>query len=217
MLKLPHRTFRILLILSLFIAMGTLLLLYLSRSQPAPIMVDTLSPRAQEFITDQTSDGSGLWNQMQLGSTPSANVIAGQTPVRTDCFSFVPPWKITNPQFESSSERCTWRAKTIAPLSHLVVSTYISTSFSEDSGIVLRREETGTYRETVLKVPGFSQVSVFRSPGNVIIFALQTTYMITLTFNDLSPSVDISNQEITDILKTFSSVSLPTTEVTAKP
>jgi len=172
-------------------------------SNPNPIIVNSLSPRAEEFIATQRQSGTGFWSYQQLASPDTTLEKLEAKDIATDCFAFRLPWNYRSELLTMTENRCTWSAKTVVPLSHLLISSYKMSNLDEDSGVQLRRLEKETYRETQLRSTYFTQAILFRSNSALIVFAQLEKIGVTIALNELSPSASISDQELTKILDSF--------------
>lgn len=186
-----------------------------SKPGAVPILVDQLSPRAEEFITTQRSDGTGLWNGVDL-ETPVASAPT-QTSLDTECFSAELPLRTANPKVTFAGTRCSWRAKIIEPLGYITLASYPTTEFENDSGIVLRRRSPEQYSAETLEIPNYSQTLVFRSDTEVMVFALQQQRMVTLAVTDVAKPSAVSTAQITVILSSLKLKPLPETPLTLTP
>lgn len=172
---------------------------WLTRPTAAPILTDQLSPRAEEFIATQRSDGTGLWNAVEL-TAPEAAHRATQSSISTRCFSLQLPLRTSNPKTEQTETRCSWRAKSIEPRGYVTVASYPSTDFAADSGITLRQRAPTIYTETPLVLPGFSAATVFRSDTEVMVFAAKNQTMLTLALTDLSRPSTLTDAQLTALI-----------------
>lgn len=206
----PRRTFILFSVVGLILGVAVVSCILFFRPTSTQVVVDSLSPRAREFIAQQNSDGDGLWSRVSVMTSPAPDIQSPQLgEIRTECFSITLPWKVINSQFELSDKRCTWRAKTISPLGHLVLSSYLTETFSDDSGIILRRSDTQQYQETKLSNTAFPEALLFRSEGSLIIFARKGQLMFTLALNELASSSSISTDELVNILQSVDLHPLP--------
>ena len=187
------------------VLLSFILIRFVFSPKKAPILVDSLSPRAQEFLADQTSDGTSSWTQVQFAkSESSSEEISENNQIKTDCFSFQLPFSVINPQLEMTESRCSWRAKILSPMGYIVVGRYATEKFEEDSGILLRRKETEKYQEETLNSSTFEKNLIFRSEEEVIVFSNKENEIITFSFNTLSHPEDITNEKVYKILESFS-------------
>ncbi len=190
-------TKKIVLLGCLFLGSG-LLLWRFTKPTKTIISTDKLSPRAEEFIAHQRSDGKGLWNEVDLEKNQPASTTA--TAVVTECFSVSLPLQTSNPTQNFTENRCSWRAKVIEPRGYVTLASYPTTDFANDSGIQLRRKDPEHYVEATLSIPNFLETALFRSETEIMVFALQDKHMITLAFTDLSRPKVVTNEQITAML-----------------
>lgn len=193
-------TKKIVLLGGLVLGSGLLLWRFAKPAQPI-ISTDKLSPRAEEFIADQRSDGTGLWSEVALENSQPASTAA--TAVVTECFSVNLPLQTSNPTQNFTENRCSWRAKVIEPRGYVTVASYPTAEFENDSGIQLRRKDPERYVEATLSIPNFSETALFRSETEIMVFALQDKHIITLAFTDLSRPKVVTNEQIIALLSTL--------------
>jgi hypothetical protein len=192
------------LLITIIIGGGSLLYFTFWAPRTAPITQDLLSDRAQEFITDQSSDGTGLWSQVRLkDSSASSSIKTTEGKIETDCFSFTLPFQVTTPSMEITDARCTWKAKIISPHGLLTISRYVTTQFNEDSGIVLRKKNTDKYLKIPVSVESLDAVLFFRSAEDLTAFAKSGTYMVTISITNMTQPDAVSTELIKNILSTL--------------
>lgn len=160
---------------------------------------DNLSPRAQEFITQEKGAGDELWSSKRFATNSST--LAADTEVTTPCFTLTLPVETTNHSTEVDDDRCTFRAKVLSPPAQLAVSSYKSTQPKEDTGILLRQKNPELYDELSLNAPKFALVSGFRGEDNVIAFAWKNQQMLTVSFHGMSQP-DLVTSELLETLLT---------------
>lgn len=166
------------------------------------ISTDKLSARAREFIADQNRDGSGPWVNVDLDDEQTRSpVLESSTRVSPGCFSFELPFKSTHTTFEITDDSCIWRAKTLDPHGQMVVTRSEDKNLNENTGIVLRRRESGVYKESRLPSKVFQTVLLFRSPKTVNVFAQKENHLITITFSNLSNEAGITDTLIQTLVE----------------
>jgi hypothetical protein len=184
-------------------SIGAYLYVTILSHRETPIRVGELSPRAHEFIASQNQDGDSLFQQFDLPATPSATSIPDSDGrVETECFTLRLPWKLTQPQTEITADRCTFRARSGAPLAHVVIALYDSPAFEADTGIRLRRQQPELYQEITLESAPYPAV-IFQTDQQVILFAQVKHKMLTVALNDLATGINIPNSTWLEILQSL--------------
>ena len=174
------------------------------KNHHSPITQDSLSPRAQEFIDSQKSDGTGFWSQTRLNeSTASSSLKIAEGVVNTDCFTFILPFQVTDASTEVTEARCTWKAKIISPHGLLIVSRYPIKDFYEDSGVTLRKNDTKKYQEIPLSVESLDNVAFFRSDEDLTVFAGSGKFMITVSITNMFNPAAVDSEYIKNILSSM--------------
>ncbi len=167
---------------------------------PISVTADSLSPRAQEFIAQQSSDGTGLWSRVRLDATASSSSM-NEAQISNPCFSLSLPWKISNFTLETLESSCIGRGKLSSPYAQIVFHVEETHDFAEDSSILLRKRENKKYTFIPITSDGFDEVVAFRSSDSFILFAKQETKMITIALTDLAQSSVVSIDDIEKLLQ----------------
>lgn len=171
-------------------------------------MVDQLSPRAQEFIAAEQSDGTSLWNQVDLtSSTPedtNHNLINKDQLSDNICFSATFPWKVSVSHLTQDDSQCRWQGKVISPLTHLVIGKHPRVNELDDEpGVQIRRKSPQIYFETRLSLNTFEQVVLFRTDQEITVFALTDSVLLTLGFAEGGNINQITDEQIHTFLESM--------------
>jgi hypothetical protein len=173
----------IIIVLALLIVLGVIWK-KLTDAATATGTADSLSSRAQEFITQEQGSGDELWSSKRFATNSSS--IAANTKVSTSCFTVTLPVETANHSQEEGDQRCTFRAKVLSPPAQLTISSYESTQPQEDTGILMRQKNPDQYFAFPIKAPQFALGNGFRGEDNVIAFAWKNRQMVTVSFHGMS-------------------------------
>lgn len=176
---------------------------WLKQQAQGTVTVDALSIRAQEFITKNSSQGTGIWSEVRIkNASASADVISDVT-ITTPCFTVKIPFAMVNQTEESVADRCTVRTKVLSPMGQLVIASYQSEDFDQDAGIVMRRKNPETYQEHPLQVPNFAHAALFVGTESITVFVGNTGKMITVAVSSLSQPDQFPIDQLTALLESI--------------
>ncbi len=176
--------------------------LVLNTNHQSPISL-TLSERAKEFITKEQSDGTGIWNRIQvLPETTEKNVENESTTlVTTKCASFSLPFSTIRTTVENDGSECTWKAMTTNKSAHITFQIKKSSSLVDDASYILRKRSS-QYIEVPISSDKFTTTS-FYSNENATLFIFTNQTVSTLTVSPPIESKENQQSFFESILSTF--------------
>lgn len=166
------------------------------------MLVGSLSPRAEEFVTSNSSQGTGLWSEVDLSDNQLAVVAANQR-LSTPCFAGVSPWPLIKVKFEVTDGRCVVRARVIDPPAYLTMTSYYQAQPNQDTGLRLRTKNPDVYQPIALS--GFTKLDVsgFTAEKEVTVFAWFDTTMFSLALTDIQHPTQLPSADITSLLESL--------------
>ena len=165
--------------------------------------VDVVSDRAKEFITKDSSQGTGLWSEVDLKKDPNSNSVSATTEVTTPCFTVTLPLSMVNQSKEEQGAQCTFRARTLSPPGQLVISSYHSAIPAEDSSLVLRKSHPEEYKELPINVPSFPHSAFFLGSDQATAFAWEGQTMVTVAMSGVAQPTLLTPNLFSELLQTL--------------
>jgi hypothetical protein len=155
------------------------------RGASGTVMVDQLSPRAQDFITADTSQGQGLWTEVNLEDTPDITIAAGSQ-FETPCYRMTLLQRTLNHKVEESEQGCVLRARSLEPAGTLMVSSQLSEDFETNTGVALRKDNPDLYTFHAKTLTGWPVGAVYSDGDSVVAFGWRDGVLYTVALSGLA-------------------------------
>lgn len=163
-----------------------------------------LSQRAEEFISNEKKSGSGTWSEAQLTENTDTNIFPEGTVITTDCFAFTLPFKSEKHKEELTNGRCVFTARVVSPPARLVVSAYTAHGeFEEDTGIVLRRNDTKKYKELRVASKTHPGALGFMESEGAAVYGYQNGTIFTISFASMQQPERLQWERVAELVDSF--------------
>ncbi len=188
----------------------------IKQASSASVRVGTLSHRAEEFVASSSSQGTGLWSEVDLTENELELTTANQR-LSTPCFKVTSPWPLIKVKLEVTDSRCVIRARVVDPPAYLTMTSYYHVDPAQDTGLQLRIKNPDTYQPLTLSPTLSLDVSGFTADKELTIFAWFDTTMFTAALTDVQRPTELPSADLITVLESLDLSPAPQPSAQASP
>jgi hypothetical protein len=164
--------------------------------------VGTLSERAEEFVKKEKGTGTGQWSEVQLEEDGEETKFKEGKEVSTKCFTMSLPFITSTHRTREENGRCVFMARTLDPLSQMVISEFDENgNIDENGSILMRRKNPEKYTEEKLESPFYTTILKYTAEKEVTVFAVRSSRLVTVSFTSVSDTNRVSVEKVVTLLE----------------